>query len=213
MTVGVHHIASFLMAASLLIIVPGPATLHVVSRAQVAAGRAVWSLAGIVAGDVVLIGLSGLGFAALVTAWPTLLLALKTSGALYVAWLGIGLLRAADGQGGVRRDRDRTGYGGFAKGLLITLSNPKPILFFSVFFPVFIDSASRSWMGSFYLLGGLFEALNLLWFACLIVVVSGLRHTAALSRLAAGSARKAIGGGLLLCAASILVDEIGRAHV
>ena len=197
------HLSSFLLAAGLVIVVPGPATVFVAARAQRGTHSAGWATAGIVAGDLVLIGLSGLGLSALFSRWPALLLVVKISGALYVAWLGLQLLRPI----GTQRT-EIPGDGGFVMGLLLTLTNPKPILFFSAFFPMFIDPATHSWLGSFYLLGVWFEALNLAYFGTLSWVVIALQRSGALGGLSERWLRRISGCGLLLCAALIVTSAL-----
>ncbi|MBJ6763001.1 LysE family transporter [Myxococcaceae bacterium JPH2] len=202
---GIDNIASFLLAATLVIIVPGPATFYVAGRAQHSTRSAGLATAGIVAGDVVLITLAGAGFAALVSRWPMLLQAIQVSGALYIAYLGVDLLRASPAADAQARAAEAPPSGGVLKGFLITLTNPKPILFFGAFFPVFIDKGAQSWMGSFYALGGLFEVINLLYFAALITVFTQLRNTPFFVRFAAGGFKKVSGYGLVLCGAVTLV--------
>src|SRR5688572_30861779 len=84
---GTANVASFLFAATLVVLVPGPATLYVAGQAHRSAGSAGRAMAGIIVGDLVLITLSGLGFSALVTRWPVMLLVLQLGGALYVTFL------------------------------------------------------------------------------------------------------------------------------
>jgi len=206
---GAAQFASFLLASALVIVVPGPATLFVAGRAHASTRAAGAAVAGIVAGDVVLIVLSGLGVAVLVARWPNLLDAVRIVGALYVAWLGIGLLRAA-GAPAVAAPAAQRAYAGDAlRGLLLTLSNPKPILFFAAFFPLFLDPAAVPAMQGYYRLGAWFELLNLTWFALLMLAVRRLRRSDALAALPRGLMHRLAGCGLLLCAALVWVRGAG----
>lgn len=197
---GIEHVISFLLAAILVIVVPGPATFYVAGMAHRSARSAVVATAGIVAGDIVLIGLAGAGFAALVSQWPALLSAIKISGALYVAWLGFGMLRAP-----ATPARTENAFAaapsskGFGKGLLITLTNPKPIVFFAAFFPLFISPATPSWLASFLMLGALFEVINLVYFTALILLIARLRQTTTYQRFATSGFNRISGVGLVLC--------------
>ena len=195
---GVTDLASFLIASTLTIIVPGPATVYVAGKARASTRAAGLASAGIIVGDLLLIALSGLGFAALVARWPALLAAIRVVGALYIAYLGVGLLRTRPAAVAAPAP-DRATRGHFARGCLITLTNPKPILFFSVFFPSFIDPAAPSRVQAFAVLATIFEALNLVWFAAWILAVRGLRRMPALDRLDA-----VCGAGLVLCGAFLL---------
>jgi leucine efflux protein len=206
---GAAQFTSFLLASALVIAVPGPATLFVAGRAHASTRAAVAAVAGIVAGDVVLIALSGLGVSALVARWPNLLDAIRIIGALYVAWLGVGLLRAPAAPAGPATAAQRAHTGDALRGLLLTLSNPKPILFFAAFFPLFLDPAAASAMQGYYRLGVWFELLNLAWFALLVLAVRQLRRSDALAALPRGLVHRLAGCGLLLCAALVWARGTG----
>lgn len=204
----VHSLPAFIAAAALVIIVPGPATLLVAGQAHRSGWQAVRTTAGVVLGDLVLISLSGLGFATLMQRWPTLGLSLTVLGAAYVAYLGWRSWRASPQQADGLRASSR---GSFAQGLVLTLTNPKPILFFGAFFPLFIDpgkSDGGHWMSGFCALGALFEAINLLYFAALIFLVSRLRKVTPWQRL---PLHRLGGGGLMLCAAAMLATALRQA--
>lgn len=205
---GIEHLPAFLLAATLLILVPGPATLYVAGQTQHSTLSGCWATLGIVAGDIVLITLSGLGFAALVVQWPLLLKAVKVGGGLYIAYLALELLKSAPSRPLAQGDAGtvQAAPGGFVKALLITLTNPKPILFFATFFPLFIDPAARSTMGSFYLLGAMFELLNLTYFAALIAIVGRMRRTQLFGPSAAARLQLLSAIGLLICSAFVLLS-------
>jgi len=207
--VGLHSLGAFVSAAALVILVPGPATLLVAGQAHRSGWRAARATAGVVAGDLVLITLSGLGFAAVMQQWPALGLALTTAGALYVAWLGFGLVRGTPASSDA--PAAEAPRAGFLQGLTLTLTNPKPVLFFGAFFPLFIDRASGHWMTGFYALGAIFEAINLVYFGALILLVSRLRRVAAFGGALRGRVHQLSGGGLLLCAAAMLATTLRSA--
>ncbi|HEY0662778.1 MAG TPA: LysE family transporter [Lysobacter sp.] len=206
-----ENITSFLVTASLIIVAPGPATFYVAGKAQHSARTAGLAIAGILAGDIVLIVLAGLGFSALVSKWPMLLSTIKVGGALYVAYLGIGFLRS----------RPKTSAGAsvagapmtaksFFQGILVTLTNPKPILFFAVFFPMFISKASHSWIRSFYALGGLFEILSLTYLSAVALLIMTLRRSKFLERSSASGLSKLSGCCLIACSALILASTFAN---
>jgi leucine efflux protein len=200
--VGLHSLGAFVAAAALVIVVPGPATLLVAGQAHRSGWHAARATAGVVAGDLVLITLSGLGFAAVMQQWPALGLVLTMAGALYVAWLGLQLLRSAPASPSAPAAEAPSA--GFLQGLTLTLTNPKPVLFFGAFFPLFIDRADGHWMTGFYALGAIFEAINLVYFGALIGLVSRLRRVTAWRGLGRGRIHQLSGGGLLLCAVAML---------
>ena len=190
---------AFVAASALVIVVPGPATLFVLEQARASRTRAALAVLGLVSGDLLLISAAGLGLAALLREWPSLLVALRVGGAAYVAWLGLGMLRPqrGSGEGAVREGKT------FSGGLLLTLANPKVLLFFGAFFPLFIAAGQGPWLLAFWRLGLVFEAINLAWFALLIVGFAALRR-----RLPAGAQRvfRRLGGlAMMACAALVLL--------
>lgn len=200
---GIDNLPAFLLAASLIILVPGPATLYVAGRVQSSTMNGYVATLGIVAGDIVLITLSGLGFAALVSQWPILLDVIKFAGGMYILYLAFEMLNSPPAQVDSKDVKAR--QGGFLKALMITLTNPKPILFFAAFFPMFIDRDGGSTMRSFYALGLLFEVLNVMYFAVIITVVARLHRMNANGRFGGAAMHKISAYGLALCAAFILL--------
>jgi leucine efflux protein len=205
---GVEHLLAFLLAATLVILVPGPATLYVAGRAQGSTLSGCRAMLGIVAGDVALITLSGLGFAALLVQWPLLLAFVKMGGGLYIAYLALEQLKSTPRGPKLPTDGApvEVTQGGFVKALLITLTNPKPILFFAAFFPMFIDPAARSTIRSYFLLGAMFELLNLIYFAALIAIVRQLQRTELLGPSNSARLHWLSAIGLLVCSAFVLLS-------
>lgn len=204
----VANLPGFMLAASLIIIVPGPATLLVAEQARQSGQRAAVAVAGIVCGDLLLIGLSLAGFAVLMQGLPWLLPALRLTGAAYLLYLGQGLLHDGRSGKGYKNNTQQAGSANFARGLLVTISNPKPILFFSSFFPLFIPSAPDNAAQGFMMLGLMFEMINLLYFAALCVLLNWAKHALAhqpdshnwwASWLASGGIQQVCGGGLIVC--------------
>ncbi|MES2936979.1 MAG: LysE family translocator [Pseudomonadota bacterium] len=178
----IHHVWAFLAAAAFVILVPGPATLLVAGEAQQGRRGAALTTLGIVLGDLVLIGLSAAGVAALVTRWSGVVDALAAAGALYVIHLGARMWRP---QAGAAPEHRPAGRHAVARGLLLTLTNPKPILFFGAFFPLFIDPRAQRWLEGFALLGLLFEALNIAYFTALTFSIERLSRVRSSGRVQA----------------------------
>lgn len=162
---------AFVPAALLVIASPGPAMLLVLGALARSRRHALVAVLGLAVGDLLLISLAGLGLAGLVLRWPVLLLALRWLGAAYVAWMGLRSLWAS-----LRPPQPQAAAGtppasphaGFRAALLLTLFNPKLVLFFAAFLPLFLDPRQAHWLLGFFGLGALFELLNLAWYALLI---------------------------------------------
>ena len=136
--------ALFLLASAALLVVPGP-TIALVVACSLARGRrvALPLVLGVGLGDLVAASLSLAGAGVLLAASATAFAAVKWIGALYLLWLGVRLFRAEpapldlDGAG----DGTDAVRGAFRDGFLVTVFNPKGILFFVAFVPQFVDPA------------------------------------------------------------------------
>jgi threonine/homoserine/homoserine lactone efflux protein len=132
--------AAFTAASAVLLIIPGPTVLLVVSYALGQGWRTALPMAvGVALGDFTAMTLSMLGLGALLAASATLFTILKWVGAGYLVWLGIKLWRA----GGALEASPRTDAVSAIKMLghawLVTALNPKSITFFVAFLPAFLD--------------------------------------------------------------------------
>jgi leucine efflux protein len=196
---GIAHLPAFLLAATLIILIPGPAASAVAGRVRFSLRTGAMTALGIVIGDIVLISVAGLGFAALVAMWPALLEVAKVLGGLYIAYLGLESLNSP-----VQSEQPGAAapQGGFAQALAVSLRNPRPVLFFAAFFPMFIDQATASTMGSFYALGAMYEILNVMYVATIITLMARLHRVQAVKSAAA---QRLSAWGLLLCSALILL--------
>ncbi|MBP6768815.1 MAG: LysE family translocator [Reyranella sp.] len=132
--------AAFAAASSVLLVIPGPTVLLVVSYALGQGWRTALPMAiGVALGDFTAMTLSMLGLGALLATSATLFTILKWIGAAYLVYLGIKLWRA----GGTLDAAPRTETVSAAKMLghawLVTALNPKSITFFVAFLPAFLD--------------------------------------------------------------------------
>lgn len=133
---------AFVAATSVLLVIPGPTILLVVSYALGQGLRAAIPTAiGVALGDFTAMTLSLLGVGALLTASADLFTILKLAGAAYLIWLGIKLWRV----GGRLDAEPKRDAASIAKMIghawIVTALNPKGITFFVAFVPQFIDTA------------------------------------------------------------------------
>ena len=138
---------AFVAASAVLLVIPGPTILLVVSYALGQGWRAALpTAAGVALGDFTAMTLSMLGIGALLAASATLFTALKLAGAAYLIWLGIKLWRAG-GTLDAKPVTERTEAGKMlAHAWLVTALNPKSITFFVAFLPQFLDRTGDFWM-------------------------------------------------------------------
>lgn len=131
---------AFMAASAVLLIIPGPTVLLVVSYALGHGWRtALPTAVGVALGDFTAMTLSMLGLGTLLATSATLFTSLKWIGAAYLIWLGIKLWRA----GGALDAQPRTDAASSVKMLghawIVTALNPKSITFFVAFLPQFLD--------------------------------------------------------------------------
>jgi len=158
----------FVCAAFLVSAMPGPNMLHVMARSMhFGFGRAIFTMAGCMAGLLLLFGLSAAGMSALLAAMPRLFEAIKIAGALYLLYIGIKAFRDdgsdADPEGvPVETGRLSTRVL-FRDGFLISISNPKALIFAAAFFPQFIDPIAPK-APQFAILLATFAVIECAWY-------------------------------------------------
>lgn len=133
---------AFVAASAVLLLIPGPTILLVVSYALGQGWRAALPMAvGVALGDLTAMTLSMLGIGALMAASATLFTALKWAGAAYLIWLGVKLWRAGGATTVEARAESAAPGRLLFHAWLVTALNPKGIVFFVAFLPQFLDPA------------------------------------------------------------------------
>jgi threonine/homoserine/homoserine lactone efflux protein len=150
----------FLVAATLLAITPGPGIFYVLSR-SLAGGRreGYLSAAGTFAGGLVHVLAAAVGVSAILVASRTAFEILRSAGAAYLIFLGIGMIRTRDTAiENISRQLDPTRV--FRQGILTEVLNPKTALFFLSFLPQFVNPRLSAVAVQFLLLGLISVSLN-----------------------------------------------------
>jgi threonine/homoserine/homoserine lactone efflux protein len=149
---------AFVAAASLLLIFPGPTVLMVIGYGLAEGRKSVWSLvAGVCLGDAVACAGSLAGLGALLSASAAAFTVVKAVGALYLVWLGIGMLRAGAASAAIPASCPAGRK--FVHAFTVTLLNPKTILFFVAFLPQFVSPSAPA-LPQLLLLGATFVILG-----------------------------------------------------
>ena len=135
--VGISDYPAFAGAVIVFLAIPGPGNLALLT-ATAAGGRkgGISATFGVIAGDQVLMWAAVAGLAALLTASPVWFAAMQWLGALYLAYLGIQMWRKNPADAPIL---DMSSGHFFRQTFFITLLNPKAIVFYMAFFPLFID--------------------------------------------------------------------------
>ncbi|MEU8433798.1 leucine efflux protein LeuE [Streptomyces sp. NPDC029216] len=195
---GVTDLPTYLAAVLLIVLLPGPNSLYVLSVASRRGVKEGYKAAcGVFTGDTVLMVLTAIGAGALLQASPLLFTVVKVLGAGYLGWLAVGMMRAAWAMWQARRTRDEEpaaaepagpGERPYRRALLVSLLNPKAILFLLSFFVQFVDPGYAHPALSFLLLGTVSQLVSFLYLSTLIF--AGTRLSAAFrrrKRLSAGA--------------------------
>jgi threonine/homoserine/homoserine lactone efflux protein len=131
---------AFAAASAVLLVIPGPTILLVVSYALGQGWRTALPMAiGVALGDFTAMTLSMLGLGALLAASATVFTVLKWMGAAYLVWLGIKLWRAGGTLDAAPRTDAAPAWRMLAHAWLVTALNPKSLTFFVAFLPQFLD--------------------------------------------------------------------------
>jgi threonine/homoserine/homoserine lactone efflux protein len=128
---------AFLLITFVLIITPGPiVTLVIATGATEGVRAALTTVAGTVVGNALLVGAIAFGLTWILNTSVVLFEIIRWVGAAYLVWLGIQMWRNAGTSGALEPPHEGVH---FARGLLVALSNPKTVAFFTAFLPQFVD--------------------------------------------------------------------------
>jgi leucine efflux protein len=158
---GIADYGAFVVAILVFLLIPGPGNLALItstSKGGIRGGLA--ATLGVMAGDQVLMWLAVAGVAALLATYPTAFKIVQFAGAAYLAFLGIKMLLIKPGDAPIL-NMDAKRY--FMQSTAITLLNPKAIVFYMAFFPLFIDPAQHQGLPTFAVMAITIAALTFLY--------------------------------------------------
>lgn len=165
---GITDVWQLVIATMVFLMLPGPGTFCVLTcTAQRGLRGGFTALAGLMLADAVLMLLAALGVAALLQANPVLFRALQYIGAAYLAYLGLRLLFAKASAAGA--PLPFSNFADFRRGFLITIINPKAIVFYMAFFPLFIDPARHQGATTFIAMGAIISCCTLFYGSVLVL--------------------------------------------
>jgi len=144
---GIADYGSFVLAILVFLLIPGPGNLALITstgKGGITGGLA--ATLGVIVGDQFLLWLAVAGVAALLAAYPAAFHAVQWVGAGYLAWLGGKMLLARPGAAPVLQIKP---HHYLRQALMITLLNPKAIVFYMAFFPLFVDPAQHQGLITF----------------------------------------------------------------
>jgi leucine efflux protein len=216
---GIVHLPTYLIGTILVILLPGPNSLFVLSTAARRGVRLGYRAAcGVFIGDSMLMTLASIGIASILKANPTVFLILKTAGGAYLGYLGINMMITAWKGRGVPSSASPPAPAAaippapagdpLLRALGISLLNPKAILYCIAFFIQFVDPTYDHKIVSFALLGSIAQTLSFLYLSLLIF--SGARLADSFRRwhrtrtaLTGGAGAAFVGFGVKLATAAV----------
>lgn len=163
---GIVDYGAFVVAIIVFLLIPGPGNLALITstgKGGIRGGLA--ATLGVIFGDQILMWLAVAGVAALLAAYPTAFNAVQWLGAAYLAWLGGKMMLAKPGAAPILHIKP---HHYLRQALMITLLNPKAIVFYMAFFPLFVDPARHQGLATF---GFMAVTIALLTFAYGLTVV------------------------------------------
>ena len=163
---GISDYGAFCAAILLFLALPGPGTFALLTSTGKGGFRAgAAATVGLIAGDQLLLWSAVAGVAALLAALPGALRFVQIAGAAYLAWIGLRLVFSrGDGAASPVRIEPRH----YARqALLITLLNPKAIVFYMAFFPLFINPATHRGLPTYALMAATIAVITAVY--CLLL--------------------------------------------
>ncbi|MEO7107607.1 MAG: LysE family transporter [Rhodoferax sp.] len=158
---GVTDYGTFVVTVLIFLLIPGPGNLALItstSKGKIRGGLA--ATMGLIAGDQVLMWSAVAGVAALLAAYPDAFHAVQWLGAAYLAWLGAKMLLAKPGVAPILNIK--AGHY-FRQAFAITLLNPKAILFYMAFFPLFVDPVHQRGLVTYGFMAGTIAGMTFLY--------------------------------------------------
>ena len=158
---GLVDYGAFVVAIILFLLIPGPGNLALItstSKGGIQGGLA--ATAGVILGDQVLMWLAVAGVAALLLTYPAAFQAVQWLGAAYLAWLGAKMLLAKPGAAPILNIKP---HHYLRQAMMITLLNPKAMVFYMAFFPLFVDPARHQGLVTFAAMAVTIAALTFIY--------------------------------------------------
>jgi threonine/homoserine/homoserine lactone efflux protein len=192
---GIADYGAFVVAIIVFLVIPGPGNLALLTATGKGGIRAGMSATlGVIVGDQVLLWLAVAGLSAVLINYPSLYSSLKWVGAAYLMGLGYSLFNAKPGDAPVLEMKSKH-Y--IRQGLLITVLNPKAIVFYMAFFPLFVDPKIHQGLITFAVMAATIAALTLAYGLVVVLLAHHLAERVRANPLATTMLNK-VAGALLM---------------
>ncbi len=139
----IQNYGSFIMAIVVFQLIPGAGTITILNAtARGGVGSGMKAVLGTLSGDFLYMLAAVLGLAAILGAYPNILAVAQWVGVIYLCWLGWRQLRITVSDQPADVACHFEGWAWFRQALAVSFTNPKVIMFFMAFFPLFLSPAS-----------------------------------------------------------------------
>jgi len=204
---GITDYWAFALAVLVFLALPGPGTFGLLTATGKGGARAgVAGTLGLIVGDQVLMWMAALGVAAILQAHPLWFRALQYAGAAYLVYVGARLILRRAAHSAAPLQLQSGHY--FRQLLLITLLNPKAIVFYMAFFPLFIDPATQRGFITFGAMALTIAVITLVYCLLLVFFAQALRERVLAHRRVARALERI--AGLMLVAFGIRLAQAGQ---
>ncbi len=195
---GVSDYLAFVFAFLTLLFIPGPGNLAImVSTTKGGWHAGLTATLGLLMGDQVLLWLAVAGVSSLLGAVPGALMVVQWIGATYLAWLGLRMLLAKTGASNILHIHPNSF---FRQAFLITILNPKAVVFYMAFLPMFIDPLYHLGFLTFFVMALTVAFLGAVYCCCVVFLTFFLSGGATTGPRIGGWMQKIAGLVLLLFA-------------
>ena len=198
---GVLNYVTYFIGTLLIVLLPGPNSLYVLALSARQGSRLGWSaLLGILTGDSILMLATALGAVSILITYPAIFMIIKYAGAAYLIYIGYNLVKDAISTwqkvdtGNLQNsitEKKTTSVKAFKKSLLVSLLNPKAILFFISFFAQFVDPNYPQPAVPFLILALTLQALSFTYLVLLVYagqrLAEGFKKRKKVSSISSGS--------------------------
>jgi threonine/homoserine/homoserine lactone efflux protein len=136
----IHLLISFLIGMIVLAATPGPGVFGSMAKAAAEGFKmSLFFIGGLVLGDSILLALALLGLSAIAKLMGGMFLVIKIAGGLYLTYLGVRMFRSTSISGQTQTEKKENKWQTCLSGILLSLGNPKPILFYASVLPTIIN--------------------------------------------------------------------------
>ena len=197
-----EYAVAFAVAMFLWAILPGPGLAAVVSRALVSGPKAGFAvIAGLIVADVIFMGIAIIGLLAIATTMGPMFQFVKYAGAAYLIWRGYRAFVGAERPMAVEARASGVLWRDIGLGLLVTLGNPKAILFYGALLPAFLDM-TKIGFADFLVLTGIVVGTSALVYGGYMILAERARRlmasAKAVKRLKQATGTILIGAGIVV---------------